>query len=122
VKALRKLVEAIGQREAARELGISRTKLRKLLENAFSGRAPEFMRRISETVAPANSRLDREKREISKLLKLAGREIRKVGTTEFARRLNCDPANLLKLIKGTRRLLASTAERLRAYFASKPLS
>ena len=99
LRALRKLVERVGQREAAKELGISRVKLVKLLGNGFSRCSAEFVQRISAIVGQVNLRLNRENREKSKLLKLLRRDVGKVGIAEFARRQNLDPANLSKVLK-----------------------
>jgi hypothetical protein len=118
-RAARKLVDTLGLRDAAKEFGISRTKLSKLLENGFSGCPPEFLQRISGGVGQIKSRVDREKREDSELLKLARREIRLIGLVEFARRLKCDSANLSKVIHSERRLSAAMRARLQACFGTK---
>lgn len=118
-RAVRKIVDTFGLRATAKKIGISRGKLSKLLENGFSGCQQEFLQRILGIVGRINSRLDQEKREISELLRLARREICKIGITEFARRLDMDPANLSKMIEGKRAFSALACGRLQDYFGSK---
>jgi hypothetical protein len=110
--AVRRIVDKLGLRAAAKELGISRWKLAKLLENGFLGCPPEFTQRICGIVGRINSRLNRENGQNSELVKLAKAEICKIGISEFARRLRLDPANLSKTIEGKRPLSASTHHRL----------
>jgi hypothetical protein len=119
LKGLRKLVQAVGQREASKTLGISRGKLSKLLENGFLGCSREFMQRISRIIAATNSRLNQENRKKSELLKLAKREIRRIGVSQFSTDLEVDQANLAKMIAGTRNLSQSAINRLRTYFEAR---
>jgi hypothetical protein len=118
-RTVRKIVEVQHQRQTAKEMGISRDKLSILLGNGFAGRPAGFMQRFAGIVGQINSRLDQEKQHETGLLQLARQEVRKIGITEFARRLNLDPANLSKIIEGKRPLSASVRGRLQAYFTHR---
>jgi hypothetical protein len=113
---LRRITQARGLRTTAKEIGISRGKLSKLLENGFSGCSREFMQRISRIVVGINSKLNQENRENSNLLRLVRTEIRKIGISELARSVKCDPANLAKMVSKKRPISASALSRLNAYF------
>jgi hypothetical protein len=118
-RAVRKIADALGLRDAAKEIGISRAKLSNLLENRFSGCSSDFMQRLSGIVRKANSSINQEEREKSELLKLAKREIRRIELSQFSARLGIDQANLAKMIAGTRKLSRSAIDRLRTYFDAR---
>jgi hypothetical protein len=116
-RSVRTIVDKRGLRDTAKELGLSRDTISKLLATGFAGCPRGFMQRIFEGVRRINSQVDQKKRETAKLLALARREVRRIGMAEFARRLNVDPSNLSKMIsRGT--LSASVRGALQAYFVS----
>src|SRR5258708_4151566 len=75
-QALTTIVDTKGLRSTAEEIGISRSKLSKLLENELAGCTTAFLQRISRIVAGINSRLNQENERNSELLRLAKAEIR----------------------------------------------
>lgn len=113
-----KIVDTLGLRVTAKEIGISREKLSKLLKSGFLGCQPEFMQRISGFVWRTNSRLIQENKEKSELFKLARREIREIGISAFASRIDIDPSNLTKAIQSVRNPSALIMHRLRCYFTN----
>lgn len=117
-RKVRKIVDTLGLRAAAKEFGICRGKLSKLLKNEFLDCEPEFMQRISGIVGRANSRLIQEQLRESELLKLAKREIREIGISAFASRIDIDPSNLTKAIQSVRNPSALIMHRLRCYFTN----
>ncbi|THD70420.1 MAG: hypothetical protein E7813_08315 [Bradyrhizobium sp.] len=117
--ALAKIVGAQGLRATATEIGISRTKLTKLLENELVGCPAAFLQRISRIAVAINSRKNRENEQDAELMGLVKAEIRKIGISELARRLQVDPANLAKIVAGNRALPRLLRDLLRAYFGAK---
>jgi hypothetical protein len=114
--AIRAIVDTQKLRTSARQLGISRSKLSKLLENELSGCAPAFLQRISRIVAAINSKLSRESKRDLYLSKFAKAEIKRVGISKLALEVGLDPANFAKMISEVRPLSAFARERLAAYF------
>ena len=111
-EAVQAIVAAQGLRTTAKELRISRTKLSKLLENEFGDCPTAFLQRISRIVAGINSRLNQENERNSELLRLAEKETRKLGFSEFAKQIGVDVSNLKKVLSGDRPLSAYMRSRL----------
>jgi hypothetical protein len=116
-RAVRKVVDAQGLRETAKEIGLSRERLSTLLKNDFLGCPSELLQRISGHVGRINARLNEENRLTLDLRRLARKEVRKIGIAEFARRLNLDPSNLSRAVKSNKTLPASVRDALQEYFA-----
>jgi hypothetical protein len=111
-KVLARYCTANGTRTTAAKLGISRTKLSKLLENGFSGCAPEFVQRISGIIVQLDSEKSQQKQEIRRLKGLALSEMRRLGASKFAGILGIDVANLSKMVSGSRNLCKRLAATL----------
>ena len=116
---LKKFVDAKGQRTAAKEIGISRSKLSKFLKIGFLGEKPQFAQRISQIIEEIRSMQVAENTRIANLLELARTEIRRTGISELARRVKSDPSNLTKTITQKRRASDSLLIRLQTYFDSR---
>lgn len=119
-RGVKAIVASQGLRDTATRLKISRGKLSELLKLGFGGCKPEFMQRISGTLADINSALVQENRHESELLKLSKREIRENGISNFARQLEMDSANLAKMLSGARAISPKAKLKLQALFGLNP--
>lgn len=105
------IASAIGSdRSLAEEAGISRTTLRKV------GTGAKVRSTTLTKVVAGIGRQKAEFAEVTKLRDLAAVEIAKIGLTEFARRLDCDPSNFLKSIAARRKIGAQLKSKLDKYF------
>lgn len=99
------------ERKLAEGAGISRTTLRKL------GKGEKVRSTTLTKVVAGIGVQNAQLAEIAKLRELAMAEIAKIGLTEFAKRLNCDPSNLSKSIATRRRIGAQLKAKLGFYFS-----
>jgi hypothetical protein len=113
---LRQIVEAKGQRAAARKIGISRSKLSNLVEFGLSALPFQFVQRIAGNVGKLKSKQIHEEMETAALLKAARAEIQRTGISEFSRRLGLDSSNLAKSFAGKRSASRMMLRQVRAYF------
>jgi transcriptional regulator with XRE-family HTH domain len=99
---LRSLVGEFGERVVARQVGISRNTLRRILSSG--NRSPS--RRMLRQIAAATHALSAERTgglaTSTRFREFAHAEARKIGLAELARRLAVDPSNLRKAITGAR--------------------
>jgi len=116
---LKELVEAKSIRMVAKQIGISRTKLSKLLETGFFSEKSQFTQRVSRIVEEIRSMQIAENARVANLLELARTEIRRIGILELARRVKSDSSNLTKTIIQKRLASDSVLIRLQTYFDSR---
>ena len=115
---LKLLVGEFGERTAARQVGVSRNTLRRILSG--ENRSPS--RRILRQVAAASHALTAEQTDrqaaSARVCELVKTEAHKIGVSELARRLGTDPSNLQKAIKGERGFGLELEQALRRYFSA----
>jgi hypothetical protein len=115
LKDIRAIVDAQGLRTTAGQLRVSRSKLSKLLENELADCTTVFLQRLFRIVTVINAKLNQEKARKLELLRLANKEIRRIGFPQFARCVGCEPSNLRKGLRGTREL-GAMGDKIGIYF------
>ena len=99
---LKSLVGEFGERVVARQIGVSRNTLRRILSGGNRSPSRRMLRQIAAaTHALSAERTDR-RADSARLREVAKTEAQKIGVAELARRLGADPSNLRKAITGTR--------------------
>lgn len=95
---LKSLVGEFGERAVARQIGVSRNTLRRILSAGNRAPSRRILRRMPTAIHAL--RLERSDRHTvsDRLRELAKTEAQKIGIAELARRLGADPSNLRKAI------------------------
>ena len=110
------VVDILGHRTAARELGISRETLAKLLRTKFcecpQAKASRYYGVARDILADERTRLE----QYSYLLDMAANEAKAIGVSALARKLNVDPSNLKKILVRDRGPTKRLIDALKAYF------
>ena len=109
---LMKYIMPMSERELARISGISRTTIRKSEREQKQQLRPATITKFNAAISRQNAK----NQEIEQLRELAKAEIARIGISEFAKQLDCDPSNLLKMINGKRKITMAVIERCRHYF------
>ena len=117
---LRSLVGEFGERVVARQIGVSRNTLRRILSGGNQSPSRRILRQISAaTHALIAERTDRLATSAS-LHEFARAEAQKIGIVELARRVGSDPSNLRKAINGTREFGLELQRATRLYRPERP--
>jgi transcriptional regulator with XRE-family HTH domain len=104
----------------ARQIGVSRNTLRRILSGGNKSPSPRMLRQISAaTHALIAERTDRFATSAS-LREFARAEAQKIGIVELARRVGSDPSNLRKAINGTREFGLELQRATRLYRPEHP--
>jgi len=110
------VVEALGHRATARELGVSRTTLSKLLKTRLSKCSSLKLQRYhalaGDILADERTKTD----QYSALLDMAISEEHDIGIVVLAKRLGFDPSNLGKILKGHRGPTTRLIDSMKRYF------
>lgn len=102
IRMFRKAAKNLGQRKLAERLGISRQTLAKLLRKRSAPIPTGIAGLIAREIASLIGEVRKREAQITALLRKARIEIKKIGLSEFARRLGVDPSNLAKVLNGER--------------------
>jgi DNA-binding Xre family transcriptional regulator len=103
-------------RQLAEMAGISRNTARKLKSQPEQGLRKSTISKMTRALAQQQA----ENQELQQLMQQTAAEIQKIGLSEFARRINCDPANLSKIMAGKRRMSTALTIRITGYFDRTP--
>jgi hypothetical protein len=103
-------------RQFAELAGISRNTARKLKTQPEQGLTKKTIARISTAIALQEA----ENQKMQQLMQQMAGEIQKTSLSEFARRINCDTANLSKIMAGKRKMSTALTIRVMGYFDQFP--
>jgi transcriptional regulator with XRE-family HTH domain len=116
VKELKPLIGEFGERMVAKQIGVSRNTLRRIL----SGENQSPSRRLLQQIAATTHALGAEQNDLravsTRLRGIAQTEVEKIGVSEFARRIDTDPSNLRKAISGERKFGLKLQKAVRLYY------
>jgi transcriptional regulator with XRE-family HTH domain len=99
---LKCLVGEFGERLVARQIGVSRNTLRRILSGENRSPSRRMLRKIAAAAHALNAERTDRLAASTRLREFAKTEAQTVGIAELARRLGSDPSNLRKAINGTR--------------------
>ena len=115
-------ISKFGKQQLASRIGVSRNSLTKILDMKCQNLSPRIAQKIGSAITALNSSSLDEDVQNSNLLELARAETAKIGSSEFARRLQIDASNLSKIVEGKRILNRQLAVRFERYFSASPPS
>jgi len=112
----------LSKQRVASSIGVARNNLTKILDMKCQKVSPRISQKIGSAITALNSSSLDEDVQNSNLLELARAETVKIGSSEFARRLQIDASNLSKIVEGKRILNRQLAVRFERYFSASPPS
>jgi DNA-binding XRE family transcriptional regulator len=111
--------EIVGQRKLAKEIGISRQTLSKIMGGQLRPIPSELATLITKTSLKIQSEANSKRMRIAALIAATKLEIDRIGLPELANKSNINPSNLKKAAKGDRALSPTMQIALQAYFKAK---
>jgi transcriptional regulator with XRE-family HTH domain len=112
---LKSLVSEFGERVVARQIGVSRNTLRRIVsgENRLPSR--RILRQIAAAIHALAVEAGDRRAASARLREFAQAEAQRIGIAELARRLGVDPSNLRKAMSGEREFGLELQRAMRLY-------